>query len=68
MFLFMNDLCLSYVWFFCKLLRRKVLTCLAHVTGAQRGQNSTPLGGSFTTGNPLWNGDQRGQRTEGLVG
>lgn len=41
---------------------------MAHVTRAQRGQAFTPLRGPLTTGNPLWNGDQRGQNTEGVVG
>lgn len=67
-FFLMDDLCLNYVYFFCKLLKRRVLTCLAHVTGAWRGQTFTPLRGSLITGNPFWNGDQRGQSTEGLVG
>lgn len=65
-FLFMNDLCLNYVWFFCKLLKRRVLTCLTRETGARSVKPL--LGGSLTIGNPLWNGDQRGQSTEGLVG
>lgn len=41
---------------------------IALVTRAQRGQTFTPLKGTFTTGNPLWIGDQRGVSIEGLVG